>query len=220
MQTDLNIPVLYQDENLIAVDKPAGLLVHAYKKETNERDHLMGRVKQQTGLYLYPVHRLDRPVSGIVLFGLNSDIVRELKAVWHQATTVKEYVALVKGTIATSGVFDFPLYDESKRKQVAETRYEPISIFKHATLMKVNITTGRKHQIRRHFSRRCANIIGDKKYGQGKVNREFAEIYGLNRIFLHATRLSVLVPKRNLDIDISSHLPDSLQTVLNQLHPH
>ncbi len=56
------IPVLYEDQNLIAVDKPSGILVHAFKKETNERDHLLRRLKQQTGHYLYPVHRLDRPV--------------------------------------------------------------------------------------------------------------------------------------------------------------
>lgn len=66
-------------------------------------------------------HRLDRPVSGIVLFGLNPDIVRQLQAVWHTEATVKEYLALVKGYLDKPGCFDFPLLDESKRKQEAET---------------------------------------------------------------------------------------------------
>lgn len=111
-----SIPVLFQDTNLIAVDKPSGLLVHAYKKETNERHHLLRLLREQTGKHLYPIHRIDRPVSGIVLFGFNPDIVRELKSIWHTDAVVKSYLALVRGQLEEAGSFDFPLFDEEKRK--------------------------------------------------------------------------------------------------------
>jgi len=217
-QQPLPIPVLYEDDNLIAVEKPSGLLVHAYKKETNERDHLLRRLKQQTGHYLYPVHRLDRPVSGVVLFGLNPDCVRELKSVWHHESTIKEYLALVKGQLTESGRFSFPLLDETKQKQSADTCFDPITVFDTVTLVRIRIKTGRKHQIRRHFSRRCANVIGDSKYGQGGINKLFKGAYGLNRIFLHAHYFKVHLPSSQQEIEIQSPLPAQLQHVLAQLH--
>jgi len=211
------IRILYESENFIAAEKPSGLLVHAYKKETNERDHLLRRLRDQTGHYLYPIHRIDRPVSGIVLFGLTPSIVREAKEVWHSATTIKTYIALVKGQITTEGCFDFALNNDYKQKQTALTRFEPIQCFRETTLVKVWIETGRKHQIRRHFSRRCSNIIGDTKYGQGKWNRLFRDQFLLNRIFLHATHLKLSLPLSNEELDIDSPLPEELERVLENI---
>ena len=217
MESEKAIPVLFENERLIAVDKPSGLLVHAYKKETNERDHLLRRLKEQTDCYLYPVHRLDRPVSGIVLFGKEPEVVAELKSTWHDESTKKEYIALVKGEILEEGVFDFPLLNEQKHKQDAITQYKPLKVFKDVTLVSVNIKTGRKHQIRRHFSRRCANVIGDSKYGQGKINRHFREVFMLSRIFLHAHFFSIHPPTFNNPLEISCPIPSILQNVLTKL---
>lgn len=211
------IQILYESDNLIAVEKPSGLLVHAYRKETNERDHLLKRLRDQTGKYLFPIHRIDRPVSGIVLFGLNASTVREVKAIWHSDTTVKTYITLVKGLINSDGYFDFALTNDHKQKQSALTRYEPVRNFNDTTLVKVQIETGRKHQIRRHFSRRCSNIIGDTKYGQGKWNRLFREQFNLNRIFLHATHLKLSLPLSDEILDIDSPLPKELEFVLENL---
>lgn len=211
------IKVLLQNNDLIAVEKPSGLLVHAYKKETNERNHLLRMLKQQTGLYLYPVHRLDRPVSGIVLFALSSEMARTIKNIWHDAATVKEYLALVRGRLEEPGRFDFPLFDSNKNKQSAVTEYQPLELFEDVTLMSIRIKTGRKHQIRRHFSRRWANVIGDSKYGQGKINQRFKEGFGLKRIFLHATRLKLILPTGDSLLDLSSPLPQELNSVLEQL---
>lgn len=211
------ITILFRNENLIAVEKPSGLLVHPYKKETNERDHLMKRVREQTGLYLYPVHRIDRPVSGIVLFGLSSEVVRELQRYWHKKSTVKEYIALVKGRFTEAGEFNFPLFNEQKKQEEARTLYEPIKTFTTTSLLRIRIRTGRKHQIRRHFSRRCCNIIGDKKYGQGKWNRFFQEEHGLSRIFLHAYRLELKLPFSDEKTEIISSLPEPLEQVLQSI---
>ncbi len=212
-----HIPILFEDEDLIVVNKPSGLLVHAYKKETNERMHLMRLIKEQTGYYLYPVHRLDRPVSGIVLFGKNPGIVREVKSVWHSDSTTKEYIALVKGDLQDPGSFSFSLMNDQREKQTAITHYTPELHFGESTLVEIRLQTGRKHQIRRHFSRRCANVIGDTKYGQGKVNRYFKTTYGLNRIFLHAHYFKLEVPHLNRLYEIKCPLPDDLQLVINRL---
>lgn len=210
----MEIKIHYQDENLIIVEKPAGLLVHAYKKETNEKENLMRYLKAQTGYYLYPVHRLDRPVSGLVIFALNPETVRFLQQYWHTPDFIKEYIALVKGHITEKGRFQFSLKNEQGFLEEAVTHYEPEETFEESTLVKVRIETGRKHQIRRHFSRRCHNIIGDTKYGQGKVNRTFREQYHLNRIFLHARYLKIPLPDRDQPLEIHSPLPENLSSVL------
>ncbi|MBU2510829.1 hypothetical protein KJ966_05810 [bacterium] len=213
-----NIPVLFENEDIIVADKPSGLLVHAYKKETNERMHLLRLLREQTGHYLYPIHRLDRPVSGIVLFGKTPGIVREIKSVWHSESTIKEYIALVKGELAETGSFSFPLLNEYREKQTAITHYYPELNFGETTLVKIRLQTGRKHQIRRHFSRRCANVIGDTKYGQGSINRFFKERYGLIRIFLHAHYFKITMPEAGGTIEINSPLPTDLQKIMDRLN--
>jgi len=212
-----SINILYQDEYYIAVEKPINLLVHPYKKESNERDHLMKRVKAQTGLYLYPIHRLDRPVSGIVIFGLAGENVAELQKKWSLETTHKKYIALVKGLLKEKGEFTFSLQKEDKSKQEAITCYKPLQLFSETTLIEVEIKTGRRHQIRRHFSRRSHNIIGDRKHGRGKVNNFYKDEIGLDRIFLHAQSLEFIHPYTNKTIKIECPLPDDLKTCLSKL---
>lgn len=213
-ETNQQIPLLYQDQNLLIANKPSGLLVHAYRKESNERIHLLRLLKQQTGEYLYPIHRIDRPVSGIVLFGLNGEIINKLQQYWHHESTVKQYLALVKGVITEAGQFNFPLLNEQKQKQEALTLYEPLRVFNEVTLLKIQIKTGRKHQIRRHFSRRCSNVIGDKKYGQGKLNRLFKEEFQLNRIFLHSHYLKIFNPGTEEFLEVRCPLPEELEQTL------
>lgn len=214
---DQKVSILYQDDDFVVVEKPINLLVHPYKKESNEKEHLMRIVKKQVGKYLYPIHRLDRPVSGIVIFGFSSEAIRELQQYWHHPETVKEYITLAKGKIEYAGEFNFNLQNEDKIAQKALTLYEPIEVFSTSTLLKVRIKTGRKHQIRRHFSRRCSNIIGDKKYGQGKLNRFFLEKYDLQRIFLHAHYLKIFHPIKKEWIEFKSPLPEELCDTLIKL---
>ncbi len=212
-----SIKILYQDKYFIAVEKPINLLVHPYKKESNERDHLMKQVKAQTGLYLYPIHRLDRPVSGVVIFGLAGEYVKEVKNIWHKPSTQKRYIALVKGILSKAGEFSFSLQKEDKSLQEAITLYKPIQTFLESTLVEVEIKTGRRHQIRRHFARRCHNILGDKKHGQGKLNKKYLEFIGLDRIFLHAKTLEFTHPYTDELITIESPLPEALQECLKKL---
>ncbi len=211
------IEILFQDEYYIAVNKPSGMLVHYYK-ECTDTTNLMRFVRDQTGFYLYPLHRLDRPVSGIVLFAIDQTAASELKKIWNTDQVEKKYTALVKGEITAPGVFDFDLSNENKIKQTAITHYEPLESFgAWNTLVEVKIETGRKHQIRRHFSRRCYQIIGDTAHGKGKVNRYFREHYDLNRIFLHGHSFKFIHPITHEKIHLKCPLPEELEHVLLKL---
>ncbi|MBT7609952.1 MAG: hypothetical protein HN576_09355 [Bacteriovoracaceae bacterium] len=211
------IKLLYQDEHIIIADKPSGLLVHPYWKETNEKACLMKMVRDQIDNYVYPAHRLDRPVSGPVIFGLTSEIIKEIQFNWHLANTKKEYIALVKGQVEEAGEFNFPLKNEKNVTQKARTLYIPLAHFEKTTLVKVIIKTGRKHQIRRHFSRRCQNVIGDTKRGNTELNHLFRDELGLERIFLHCHRLTIEHPMTEEMIEVRSPLSENLVTVLKNL---
>lgn len=214
---DIEIPILFQDDDLIVVEKPSGVLVHPYKSRSRQKRNLMTLVRDQIGQYVYPIHRLDRPVSGVVVFGLNGKVVKEIKNVWHNSETKKEYISLCIGYPPDEGRFDFTLQNEKKLKQEALTEYWPIYRFDNYTLLKVQIKTGRKHQIRRHFSRVRHNIVGDTTHGNGKVNHFFREEYGLERIFLHAYRLSFIHPYQNETLSFVSPLSQDLSRVIDKM---
>lgn len=199
------------------VDKPSGLFVHPYKAESQERDTLMRRLKQETGLYLYPMHRLDRPVSGIVIFALSSEAARVLQEHWTEPTTIKEYMTLVRGVLDSPGRFDFALTDDNGVKRDAVTNYWPIATVNELTYCRVRIDTGRKHQIRRHFARRCHGVIGDTAHGKGKINQFFRDHYQLNRIFLHCHYFSFQHPFTKEIISIHCPLPEELTNVLQKI---
>jgi tRNA pseudouridine65 synthase len=213
------IEILFQDEHYLIVNKPSGLLVHPYKKETNERDNLMKRVKEQTGLYLYPIHRLDRPASGILLFALSSEAGRKIQEIWHSDKVIKEYTALVRGQVESEGEMNFALTDpDTGKKKEAHTTYKLEKQFFKTALVKARIQTGRFHQIRRHFARRCHGLIGDTAHGKGRINQYFRDEFDLNRLFLHASYLKFTHPFSEETIEIHCHLPDELAKVLQKLN--
>lgn len=214
-----HVEVLYHDEHIVAVSKPSGILVHPYKSRSNQRKTLMSVTRDQIGQYVYPIHRLDRPVSGVIMFGLSSRAVKIVKDRWHTHETKKEYIALCLGVPPEEGKFDFPLQNEQKVKQDALTEFWPIYNFDDKySLVKVRIHTGRKHQIRRHFSRTRHNIIGDTTYGQGKVNHQFQTDFSLMRIFLHAYLLEFVHPFENKKISLVSPLSSDLVEVLKKMN--
>lgn len=216
----LMIPILYQDEHIVIADKPSGLLVHPYWKETNEKECLMKQLRDQLGCYVHPAHRLDRPVSGPVIFSFNSELIKEIQFNWHLANTKKQYIAMVKSVIEEPGEFNFPLKNDKGITQKSRTLYDPLFQFDQTTLMKVEIKTGRKHQIRRHFSRRCQNVIGDTKRGNSELNNFFREHYSLSRIFLHCHHLALAHPISDEMISVHSPLPQDLMDVLQKMGLH
>ncbi len=210
----MSLEILFQDDYYLAVNKPSGLFVHPTKEDAAVTETLLSIVKAMTGLYLYPLHRLDRPVSGVVLFALSSEAARLMQKNWHTSAVIKEYLCLVRRHFYQSGFFDFSLSDEDGIEKSALTHYWPLERFKDTSLMKVQIETGRRHQIRRHFSRVCHNLVGDTMYGKGKTNQFFREHFALNRIFLHAHHLSFIHPYTAQKIELTAALPDELTAVL------
>jgi len=177
----------------------------------------MTQVRDHLGHYVYPVHRLDRPVSGIVIFGKNPEPVKLIKENWHTDQVKKYYLALSRGNFKEPGQFDFDLSDFNKVKKEAITKYRPLELYKSATLHEVEILTGRHHQIRRHFSRRVDHLLGDRKYGKKKYNDYYLENFGLERIFLHSHRFEFFHPMAKEQINIFCPLFPDLQECLNKM---
>lgn len=209
------LDILYWDKYYIAVSKPSGILVHPYQSQDKDRRHLMRSLKKQTDLYLHPVHRLDKPVSGVVLFALSKEATREIQDIWHTDLVVKKYITMCKGEVPEEGVFDFPLKGENGEYQDAKTEFKRIAKNDEYSLVDVSIATGRFHQIRRHFARRMFNLVGDTMYGKGVYNNYFRQKYKLYRIFLHSYELSFQHPFTKRWVHIKTQPPKELQDVID-----
>lgn len=210
------IEVLYRDDYIIAVNKPPKLLVHK-SRECTDKDNLLKQLRNQIDEYVYPINRLDRAVSGIVIFTTNPEVVRKYQEIWHTDQIRKFYLALSRGLYNSPGEYNFALSDENKVKKEAHTLYDPLVRFKTSTLLEVEIRTGRYHQIRRHFARRVDHLLGDRKYGKKKYNDRYLELYGLSRIFLHAHQFQAKCPFSGEKIAISCPLAPDLVDVLKQM---
>ncbi|PST67161.1 tRNA pseudouridine synthase TruC [Shewanella algae] len=210
------IRILYEDEHLVAIHKPAGLLVHRTYLARKERFFAMQLTRDLVGCHVFPVHRLDRPTSGVLLFAKSSEIAAILCQQFAGRETRKEYLALVRGNMHQAGTLDYPLKEEldavadkhadrNKEAQDAITHYAPLLNAEipfpsgrypssRFALIRLSPQTGRKHQLRRHMAHLRHPIIGDTTHGDGKQNRFFREHFGLNRLWLLAQSLSFTHP--------------------------
>lgn len=220
--------ILYQDEYLVAVDKPAGMLVHRSFLDRHETVFVMQTLRNQIGLHVFPVHRLDRPTSGVLLFALSSDVARLLTEQLTEQHWRKFYLAVCRGFVSQAGVLDYPLKeqldkiadkfaDQNKDKQEAITAVWPltqvelpIAIGKYPvarySLVALQPLTGRKHQLRRHLSHLRHPIVGDTTHGEGKHNRLFAEHFNSHRLLLIAKRLELKHPVTGVNLVIEAPL--------------
>lgn len=217
MTTALNI--LYRDDNTIAVDKPPGMLVHRSWIAEEDTVFLLQTLRDQIGQRVYPVHRLDRPTSGVILFALSSEAARKMCSVFEQREIRKEYLAIVRGYTDENGHINYPLREEPhKPEQQAVTDYEriatvelPIAIGRYNTtrysLVRVTPITGRMRQIRKHFHHIFHPLIGDTSHGEGRHNRLFREQFDCHRLLLHAHRLTLPHPDTGAPLTIEAPLP-------------
>ena len=212
------LPILFRDQVLVAVDKPAGLAVH--RGWAGERDVAMIRVRDQLGMHVFPVHRLDRATSGVLLFALSSQIAARLCESFTVHAVEKTYLALVRGIPPETGIIDHPLppgEDRLAPRVSAQTEYLRREVFGRYSLVEARPRTGRLHQVRRHLKHIACPLIGDVNYGKGEHNRFFRDHYGLHRLFLHATRLSLPHPLTGGRLEIACPLPRELAAVIEQL---
>lgn len=210
-----NFTILYEDENIIVVDKPKGVLVHddeGHNSITIQKMVLSYLNKKgewnpnnETGFIPSPAHRLDRNTAGVLLFGKNLPALQQLFELFREKDKIeKKYTLLVRGMINKSGVIDAPLLKDSETKLVkvdkkskfaknALTEYKRLKYYDSGySLVEAKLLTGRTHQLRVHFAYISHPIVGDNKYGDFKVNKEFASLYSLNSQFLHATYFKFL----------------------------
>lgn len=215
------LTVLYRDEHYIAVNKPAGLLVHRSWIASQEKEFLLQRLRDQIGRRVYPVHRLDRPTSGVLILGLSSEAARSLSQQFEARKVEKIYHTVLRGYSEFSGIIDYPLEEEpGKPRQEAVTAYRrlatvelPFAVGRYATarysLVEVRPRTGRLHQIRKHFKHINHHLIGDTTHGDGKHNALFREQFNCHRMLLHASRLLITHPQTGAPLDLTAPFDDN-----------
>lgn len=239
-QAPETLEVLYQDEYLVALNKPSGLLVHRSLIDKKETRFALQIVRDQIGQYVYPVHRLDKPTSGVLIMALDKDTARALGEQFTQQVIHKEYIALVRGWIKDSDVIDYALKEEldkmtdkkarqDKEPQQAITHYQclgqceiPVNIegphpSSRYSLIACQPKTGRKHQIRRHMKHISHPIIGDANHGRGRHNRYFRDHLDAGRLLLHCKEIRLIHPTTREPLIIKAPLDECFQQLLNRL---
>ena len=213
------LEILYQDDVLIAVNKPAGMMVHRSWLDPHETQFVMQTLRDQIGQHVFPVHRLDRPTSGVLLFALNSEIANILCQQFEQRCVEKSYLAVVRGYLEGRDIIDYPLKiqldkiadklsQEDKPPQDAITKYEGITLIPY---------TGRKHQLRRHMKHIFHPILGDTQYGDLHQNRALTTHTGCQRLFLHAYELIFIHPITQIEIKLTAGLDEQWLKLMNKL---
>jgi 23S rRNA pseudouridine955/2504/2580 synthase len=212
------IDVLFENADLLVLNKTAGLAVHEAKSIGKNRTLLGVLESHYRSASFQPrlVHRLDRDTSGVLLVAKNVKTAEELEGQFEAGMVDKEYLCLVAGRLPRrSGTIDSPLPGRDGNPVRAITHYRVDQRFADTTLVRVKIETGRMHQIRLHFAQLGFPVVLDSRHGDFKFNKTFRRITGLKRQFLHAARLAVTFKgKRYAWV---APLPDDLQRTLHTL---
>lgn len=225
--------ILYRDDDLVAVHKPAGLLVHRTTIAGGDATPLLQRLRDQLGRPVHPAHRLDRGTSGLVLFALHAAAASALAATLRDGLAQKTYVAVVRGWAADHAAVDHPLRDRPDRlarRRAAATRpaFTDVRCLARAELaaavgryptarysyVRCEPRSGRQHQIRRHLKHLRHPVIGDATYGDGAHNRFLRQARGVARLMLAATAIRLPHPRSGAPLAITAPLEASFLAVL------
>ncbi|GAB3106768.1 tRNA pseudouridine(65) synthase TruC [Aestuariicella hydrocarbonica] len=232
------LPVIYQDEHLIAINKPSGLLVHRSEIDRHETRFALQIIRDQIGQRVYPVHRLDKPTSGVLVFALNPDAARSISSAIETKCIRKTYHAVVRGYAPENGHIDHALKEEldkytdkkakhDKAPQSAQTNFRrlatielPVEIEHYPqsrySLVECQPLTGRKHQIRRHMKHINHPVIGDAKHGRGRHNRYFKSELNAGRLLLHASQMQLPHPVSGALLSLSAAPDDAFLQLLER----
>lgn len=224
------LTILYQDDYLVAVDKPSGMLVHRSFLDKHETRFALQSLRDQLGCHVYPVHRLDRPTSGVLVFALSPEIARLLSQQIEAGQWRKGYLAIVRGVIKAAGTLDYPLKEQldaiadkkarsDKAAQSAVTRYLPLQQVElpfavsrypssRYSLVALQPLTGRKHQLRRHLAHLRHPIVGDTSHGDGKHNAFFRQQFDSDRLLLCAVMLQLPHPVSGVTLQLQASLAE------------
>ena len=237
--TESDLEIVYRDEQLIAINKPSGLLVHRSWLDSHATEFAVQKLQDQIGQPVYPAHRLDRATSGILLFLLDKAYASDVMEQFAQQQTEKRYLAVVRGHIG-EGKLDYALKKKLDRiadkhanpesePQEAVTHYQglahcelPIAVRPYSqsrySLVELTPKTGRRHQLRRHLKHLNHPIIGDTTHGDGEHNKMFRKVFSRNRLLLHAVYLAFTHPLTREKVEIHAPLDDQFSSLLTTLN--
>lgn len=224
----IELPIIYRDERLIAIDKPPGLLVHRTRISEDKR-FVLQLLRNQIGQWVYPVHRLDRPTSGVLLFGLDSVAARAMVQIFEARKVEKHYLAIVRGYTREDESIDYALQEDAGHSvQRAVTHYRqmatvelPHAVGRYTTarysLLEVSPETGRMHQIRKHMKHIFHPIVGDTTHGDGRHNQLFRDQFFVHRLLLMASQLRFHHPFTHEPIGITAEPKGDMARILAEL---
>ncbi|MGB3383707.1 MAG: pseudouridine synthase [Marinomonas sp.] len=239
----MSLEILFEDEYLVVVNKPAGLLVHRTELDKTEEDAVVQRLRDQTGRWVFPVHRLDRGTSGVLVMAFSPQTARYLSEQFANAATAKTYHCLVRGFCLDQGVIDYPLAKLNEQKGMSRFKIEgtekeaqtefvcvqhyqlpvPVSRYDAMRLSWVEVSPkqGRKHQIRRHFKHQFHPLVGDTCYGCRHINKVVRTLWpDEQRLMLHASSLTFFHPHTHKSMTFNAPLDDQLNAVLAKLEAY
>ncbi|MEN9581151.1 MAG: hypothetical protein RJA70_4160 [Pseudomonadota bacterium] len=216
----MSLQVLYRDSSLLVVNKPSGLAVH--RGWARDKTTLLTEARRVAGQHVYPCHRLDRGTSGVFLFALSAELATQIQAGWTAREVLKTYLAWVRGHAPALGHLDYPLAKDKlserrtsqtslKRLQTAE--FENVELPRYPrrySLILAMPHTGRLHQVRKHLRHLSHPLVGDIRYGKKEHNLLCAERFGLRRLALHASHLSIVHPIEMTRLTWTAPLPPDL----------
>lgn len=235
------LPIIYQDEHIIAINKPSGLLVHRSMIDRHETRFAMQMVRDMIDQHVYTVHRLDKPTSGVLVFALSSDVARLMTEQFIEKTIHKTYHALTRGW-TNSQFVDYALKEKldkiadkdaqkDKAPQDAQTDITCLQRFTYPqavgrypqarlSWVELNPHTGRKHQLRRHLAHVRHPIMGDTTHGDGKQNKFMRDTFNFHHLALHNSRMKFCHPVTQHPIELTAALWPELEDVLASLAPY
>jgi tRNA pseudouridine65 synthase len=226
------IAVLYADESLAVVDKPAGLMAHASAMARGEDDFLVDRLREQFARKVHLVHRLDRATSDCLLVAFDASTAAALGAAFMSRDVNKDYLAICRGWTEVGIDLDYPLDGGPGKpeKKPAQTRFLRLGTGEldlpsasHETsrysLLQCTPLTGRYRQIRRHLKHLSHHLIGDSSHGDGRHNRNF-RMQGVHRMLLHAWRLGFVHPGSGQALRVEAPLDAEFRRALSLLNLH
>ena len=227
MNHDFKIPVLYQDEQIIVVDKPVGLPVHKNDFMPHDAPYLTKLLGDITQKWIYNVHRLDSKTSGVIVLTFSSETAHELALQFERKEVKKKYLAIVQDNPG-EGTFDQKVLvkKKTKFKKPAVTHFKTLQSvltgISHKetenvvlSLVEIQPETGRWHQLRQHFAKNRFDMLGDTHHGDFKLNKIITEKTGLKRLFLHASELEFMHPQTHQELSFSVPIPEEFNELLN-----
>ena len=227
MENTFNIPFIYQDGDIIVVDKPVDLPVHKNDFMPHDAPYLTKLVGDITGKWIYNVHRLDSKTSGLIVLALSSEVAHEMTLKFERKEVKKTYFAIVQG-IPGEGVFDRKVLvkKKTKFKKPAVTNFRTIKSVQTnisykekenvmLSLVEIDPDTGRWHQIRQHFAQHHFDILGDTHHGDFTLNKIVTQLTGVRRLFLHAGKLEFQHPVGAMPLVFEAKTPDDFEILFN-----